>query len=377
MKILIFAGYFYPHKGGLEDYVHKLALGLVKKKYDIDILTTNSEKVQSHEKKDGFNIYRLDCWNFLNNKYPIILPSIKNFKIIKNLLKNNYAFVNTHTRFWMTSSLGLIFSKFNKIPLIHVEHGTCHTEVDSKFISLTNKMVDHTFGSWIVKSAKIRIGVSEASLDFMEHLGKRGDIKISKGLDLKKFKKIKSNLRKKLKIKKEDFVICYIGRAIYAKGVHDLIFAFNNTQKKNLKLLIVGDGDYKSCLKKLADKNRNILFLGEKNEKEVIEILSISNLFVNPSYSEGLPTTVLEAGAVGLPVIATDVGGTKEVIINKKTGLLVKPKNIGSLKDAINKLLENKSLSNKFSRNLNRLIKKEYSYKNMITKFNEVYENEY
>ena len=277
----------------------------------------------------------------------------------------------------MTSSLGLIFSKFNKIPLIHVEHGSCHTEVDSKFISLTNKMVDHTFGSWIVKSARIRIGVSEASLDFMEHLGKRGEIVIPKGLDLKKFKKIKSNLRKKLKIKKEDFVICYIGRLIYAKGVQDLIIAFNNTQKKNVKLLIAGDGDYKSCLKKLADKNRNILFLGEKNEKEVIEILSISNLFINPSYSEGLPTSVLEAGAIGLPVIVTDVGGTREIIINKKTGLLIKPKDIDALTDSINNLFKNKKLSEKLGRNLNNLIKKEYSSEKMITKFNEVYENEY
>ena len=87
-----------------------------------------------------------------------------------------------------------------------------------------------------------------------------------------------------------------------------------------------------------------------------------------------MPTTVLEAGAVGIPVIATGVGGTKEIIINNSTGILIEQKNPSQVKEAIEFFIKNKKKKEEFARNLNNLIKKDYNYNNMINKFVEVYE---
>jgi len=72
-----------------------------------------------------------------------------------------------------------------------------------------------------------------------------------------------------------------------------------------------------------------IIFAGGKAREDVLSLLSESDIFINPSYSEGLPISILEAGAVGLPVIATDVGGTKELIFPHQTGLLIPPQESG------------------------------------------------
>jgi len=380
MKVLIFAGYFYPHKGGLEDYVYRLSKGLIKKGHEIAVVTTNSEKTLNFEIKDKIIIYRLDCWNFLNNKYPVPKLTIRNIKILRKIYNEKYNFVNTHTRFWISSGIGLMFSKLKKVPLVHVEHGTCHTQTDSLFISLINKLIDHTLGSLIVRNAKVRIGVSKSALDFMKHIGREGDIKISKGLELNKFKKKNNGLRKNLKINSKEIIIIGVGRLIYGKGFQDLITGFARLDKKIIKkskLILIGDGDYRKELEELSKRlkiNNKIIFLGEKNEDEIIKLLNITDIFVNPSYSEGMPTTVLEAGAVGIPVIATGVGGTKEIIINNSTGILIEQKNPSQVKEAIEFFIKNKKKKEEFARNLNNLIKKDYNYNNMINKFVEVYE---
>ena len=152
---------------------------------------------------------------------------------------------------------------------------------------------------------------------------------VPNGVDTSIFKKKKTDLKKRLGIPSDYKIITYVGRLIYAKGVQDLISVFPKIKEKcpKTKLLIVGEGDYRGELEKLGNKDKDILFLGQRDD--IVDILNITDVFVNPSYSEGLPTTVLEAAAVGVPIVATDVGGTREIIsnaslINDTKGLLKK-----------------------------------------------------
>ena len=133
-RILVFASYFYPHKGGSEKYIYELYRRLVKdKNFDVDIFTNNTEDVSEFEKLDGLNIYRVSCYHILGRTYPIPKP-FPSFRLLKRLSKNDYSFVNTQTRFWISSFYGYLFSKITKTKLIHTEHGTRHTEFDSFFV---------------------------------------------------------------------------------------------------------------------------------------------------------------------------------------------------------------------------------------------------
>ena len=314
MRIAVFASYFYPHKGGVENYVYEIYSRLVGKDVKVDVITCNTNNSLLEEVYEGLNIYRFDCWNALGGTYPIPKINKRFFQILRKLNKNNYSFVNTQTRFFILSFIGFLYGKIRGIKVIHTEHGTRHTFFSNPVLNLLSKTYDHMIGFLIARFADHNIAISAASGEFSKHLGAKNYEIVYNGVDTNKFKKRETDLKKRLNVDSEYKVITFVGRLIEAKGVQDLIEAFKVVKNKAcVKLIIVGNGNYKNQLMELAAGDRDILFLGEKNEEEIIDVLSIADVFVNPSYSEGLPTSVLEAAACGCAIIATDVGGTKEI----------------------------------------------------------------
>ncbi|MFA5173568.1 MAG: glycosyltransferase family 4 protein [Candidatus Pacearchaeota archaeon] len=357
MKILIFAGYFYPHTGGLESYVLKISQKLIKAGNEITIACPNTENYKESETLEKINIIRFKAIDLMK-VYPIIY--YKN-KILSILSKEKFDLIITNTRFFHTSLIGMKFAKKNKIPWIHIEHGTSFVQTNNPIVWLGSRLYDFTFGKKVLKNADKVICISKDSKRFVQSLVNRDVEVVYNGIEL-------SNIPKYTP-KKQIKNIIFVGRLIYAKGVQDLINAFAQLENKDLKLTIVGDGPYKKDLEELTKKlnlNNRIIFTGEKNKKEVLDLLSKSDLFINPSYSEGLPTSVLEAGAVGLPVIATDVGGTNEVIINNITGILINQKDPKEIKEAIEFYINHPKEKTKYSIALNKLIKSQFDWNKII-----------
>lgn len=314
MHIAVFASYFHPHKGGMEKYAYEIYNRLAKKGVKVDVITCNTNNSLTEEVYEGMNIYRFDCWDALGKTYPIPKINKKFIKIIRKMNITSYSFVNTQTRFFIISFIGFLYGKIRGIKVIHTEHGTRHTFFSNPIFNLLSKIYDHTIGFLITKFSDYNIAISAASGEFSKHLGAKNYFIVYNGIDTEKFKKRDTDLKGRLGVPEDYEIITFIGRLIEAKGIQDLITAFKEVKNKaKVKLLIVGNGNYKDQLMVLATGYKDVLFLGEKNEEEIIDILSITNIFVNPSYSEGLPTSVLEAAACGCAIIASDVGGIKEI----------------------------------------------------------------
>lgn len=355
MKILIFSAYYYPHTGGVETYIKELFSGL-----DVTIITCNTENSKSFEKIDGFDVYRFECYHLINKTYPVLtIKSIKKINTFIKKNKHNFDYVITHTRFFNISLIGTILSKKYCIKHIHFEHGTEHSPIKNPFLNIFGKLYDHIFGRYIIKTATQNVGISKASEKFIKHLCERQTNCIYNSIDTKFFKKTKTSLKKELKINGR--IILFVGRIIYAKGVQDLLEA---TDDIDATIIIMGDGPYRTILEEQYKNRKNILFLGQKNSVQIREFLSIADIFVNPSHAEGLPTSVLEAGSVGVPIIATDVGGTKEIIIDNINGFLIQPKNISELRKKIKTLLYSDKLKKQFSNNISEKIKTDFDWKN-------------
>lgn len=171
----------------------------------------------------------------------------------------------------------------------------------------------------------------------------------SNGIDIKKFNlknfndnDKKRSLQKSLGIDKKDFVFIFVGRLVSDKGVNELITAFNkiNDLHDNVKLLLVGD--YEADLDplnketlRIMEGNANIINTGWVDD--VRPYFSISNTLTFPSYREGFPNVVMQAGAMGLPSIVTNINGCNEIIIEGKNGVIIPVKNS---KDLYNKMLD-------------------------------------
>lgn len=338
MKILLVSNHFYPYKGGLENYVLNLSLGLQEKGHSVTIITYNHKNLPDQETYSKLKIIRLPCWEILGDTYSVPKITSKKYKtLVKRILAEKYDAVLTNTRFFTISFLGMGLAKKMRSKYIHIEHGNKHVIHKNPLVTAIAWMYDQTLGRAVFSGADFVVGISKQCVNFAKKMGAKKTKLIYNSINLSEYKKVKTDLKKKLSISARTKIITYVGRLIYAKGVQDLIKATSNMNK--IKLIIIGSGPYKKELEKLAKETKqDILFTEELEKKDIIKYLSISDLFVNPSYSEGLPTSVLEAAAIGVPIVATDVGGTRE--ITQKN--LVKPGDIEELRKTIQKVIKQK-----------------------------------
>ncbi|MBD3280433.1 glycosyltransferase [Candidatus Dojkabacteria bacterium] len=355
MKILFFSAFYYPHVGGQEKFVQKLSESLVQNKHSVDIITNNTNQVSSMENLNGVTIYRVKCANLLDGRFPI--PIITDFyRVVSKIRKTKYDLIVTNTRFFPLSLLGNLWARKNKFRVLHIEHGTRHVVTSSNFTNFIGELYDHIVGRYIFSCSHHVAAVSKAAQQFVQHIKDREIVYLPNCTDTSYFRQVKSSLRSQFKIRRNNLVVTYVGRLTYAKGVQDLLLALKN--EPHISMIIVGKGEYEQELQKIS---KQAIFVGEKKEDEVREILSITDIFVNPSYSEGLPTSVLEAGSMKIPVIATDVGGTKEILTGRCRDLLIQPQNPKKIRRTVQKLRQAK-VREEYGKELQRKIQTQFSW---------------
>ncbi len=154
----------------------------------------------------------------------------------------------------------------------------------------------------------------------------------------------KEELRTKLNIHNTDFVFIFVGRLVGDKGINELIEAFSRINVCNVKLLLVGEfeNDLDPLLIKTIneiEKNPNIISVGFQSD--VRPYFGISNCLVFPSYREGFPNVVMQAGAMGLPSIVSDINGCNEIIEEGINGTIITIKDTKSLFESMLKMVNN------------------------------------
>jgi len=359
---MIFSGFYLPHVGGAIYDTHVLARGLVDKGYDVEVVTCNTEQSPRTETVDGVRVTRLPCWNLLNGQFPIPKPSMA----LAKLFTRKVELVSTQTRFFTTSFIGLLVAKWQGVPLVHTERGAMHSVVQSRLVDKVSRAYDHTIGSLIVKNSDVCVGLSVEVCAFLEHLGGTIPVRIPLGVHPAFFDRVRDHEHA------GNRTVVYVGRLIHAKGVHDLLEALKRVRQHvpDAALIIVGDGDYRVVLEKQA--GFKVLFLGALSQELVADVLAQADVFVHPSYSEGQPSAVAEASAIGLPVVATDVGGTRELVEDGVTGYLVPPRDVGVLADRILDLLTDTSKAANMGRAGREKMKRDYQWQTMVDSYDKL-----
>jgi glycosyltransferase involved in cell wall biosynthesis len=176
-----------------------------------------------------------------------------------------------------------------------------------------------------------------------------------------------NNLKSDLKIPDDVTLLLYVGRMARSKGLIELVRAFDILQLQNSKLhlLLVGNLDEKDLLPneitKIILNSERITFVGHK--KDVRPYMYMSDIFIFPSYREGLPQSLLQACAMGKCCIATNIDGCNEIISNQVNGLLVPVKDIGAIINAINCIIESPTKQKSYGRAAQEFVKRNYDQK--------------
>lgn len=298
--------------------------------------------------------------------------------ISKYLEKNIEKVSLVHSHHSYPDGYGLInFCKKRKIPMIVEIHGDMLISNLIKNKGLAKKNITtFNFSSKIICiSKKIyhfaeKNGISKKKLEY-----------IPLGVDIKGFKpRDKEILRRDLNFKEEK-IILFVGRLTTEKGIFELIMAFKkllfSTKTNNVRLIITGYGPDENRIKSYA-KELNIFdkitFTGSLYGEELEKFYALSDIFVLPSYNEGRPMVINEAMASECAIIATNVGGIPEQIIDGVNGYVIEPRDNELLFNKMNFLIQNEKIMERMGLNSRkRVIEEGWTWEDYAKKVNLVY----
>jgi len=316
-NIFVFSSFYKPHLGGVEKYVENFYQRLTNHK--VTIITSKYEnRLKSKEKDGNLNIVRIDSIQILKDKYYI--PTFKGYKKIKELIRDSGRSnieIHTHTRFYLTNFLATLLARKYKVNHYHFEHGSSFVQDGSSIVRLFAYIFDQTLGKYILKKSDLVFPISEGVRKFLNKNYKN----IKFGPTLYNSYDFKGREYKN-SAKPTNPKLLFVGRLVKSKGVYELVKAVKILKEENFPftLTLIGDGSEKESLTKYIEDNnlnKHIILKGRLPYEETQSEFPKYDIFINPSYTEGLPTTVLEALFNNLLIIATDVGGTNEIIPKK------------------------------------------------------------
>lgn len=182
------------------------------------------------------------------------------------------------------------------------------------------------------------------------------------GVDLTHYVRSEELKVKSEKLRSDRFTFLFVGRIVKDKGINELCQAFDKLSKKTpVRLVLVGK--YEDTLDPISDASRDIIktnafieYVGPQYGEDLLAYYAAADCFVFPSYREGFPNTVLEAGAMGLPSVVTDINGSREIIEDGKNGVIVPSQNAEALYEAMQKMLIDKEKREYMASNARKMI---------------------
>jgi len=362
-------------------FVYGLAKYLVKDGYNVGVVCPSSSLTKRFEVIDEIKVYRFDYiipralqnvaygdGIFPNLRRSVLarieLPLFLFFFLLKAMILCRGCSL-IHAHFIFSGSIAIFVGKIYRIPIVLTAHGS---DVDC----LEKSRVLRRFGIFILRRVQRVIAVSNSLKQKMVDVGISPDkiTVIPNGVDILKFKGTKQD--------RTTSRLLWVGRLIEEKGVVYLIEAMKwvNIEIPKIKLILIGEGRLKGRLKRLAERlSVQVEFMGELPNSDVLRWMEDVDLFILPSLHEGLPLVLLEAMASCLPVVATSIGGIKDVVVDGETGILIPPKNPYLLAEKIIYLMKNEDLRRRMGENGRERVARHFTWDRIVKDTSRIYKD--
>jgi len=282
-------------------------------------------------------------------------PSFMISSFLKTKFKKNFDIVHAHN---IPSALAMKNSSGKKILTIHGIFSEQIDQLHGKTSGNISKKYEKDALSW----ADVITVISKESYNYYTSLGYKV-IQIPNAIEISFM-----SIDKDRKYEKQ---VIFAGRLSKEKGIKTLIEICKNLPN-NIHLIIIGDGPEAENIKKLELSQNNIHYLGSKNHQQTISLIKGSDVLIQPSFLEGISTTILESMACKTAIIASNVGGNLELIQDQESGILLEPTNSEMFREKIIELISDQSLRDKYSTKSYENVKK-YDWKNIGMQYLELY----
>jgi glycosyltransferase involved in cell wall biosynthesis len=365
--------------GGSPDIVRLMCAQLDPQRYDNRLITGPSLHLSLETNKflDRYRDQTQIVFSLKRDILPLddLRALIELYRIFR---REKFDIVHTHTA--KAGVLGRLAARLAGIPhIIHTPHG--HNfygyfgPLGSKLVILIEKWLS-------LFTDKIMTLTELERKDYVTFRVCRPEkiTVINSGIELEKFRNIQidqTQKRAEFSIGPEEIVIGMMGRLEPVKGPEFLIEAAKAVIERipKIKFLIVGEGSLRERLEERCYQLRihdRVIFTSWR--EDIPEILSILDVVVLPSLNEAVGRILIEAGALGKPVVATYVGGIPEIVKDKETGILVSPKSVTDLAQALIALARDENRRNQMGQAARRWIDDKFSSTRMIAQIARLYE---
>lgn len=366
MKLLVFSPYYPPHIGGLESHAEEFNRHLAARGVEICVLTPRlpKEAPEKTRAEYGTVILRFPAFEPIHT-YPV--PKFWSpafWKILREARAFLPDIVVSRTRFFSTSVCAVLFSKIRRIPHLHIEHGSDFVHFKSALKTRIAIGYDISIGRYILRAPRTVVANSLASAAFVKTLSKREAVVIYRGIETDRIEEIRPDIHS-LAAKSGKTAIGFIGRLVDGKGVSLLLSALSKIERDDFVCYLVGDGPERAPLEafvRASHLEKRVTFFGYQRPEHAISILKACDIIVNPSFSEGIPTSIIEAALCKKAIIASDVGGTREIITGNQDGCLVAPGNIPLLQEKLEYLLGSPEARKRFGENAFEAVKDRFNW---------------
>lgn len=328
--------------------------------FDVVAVSSPGEDLEIVKKEEGVRVEAIE----MTRQITPLKDLISLFRLFLFLRKEKPQILHTHTP--KAGTIGILAAKLAGVPhRLHTVAGLPLLETKGKKRKLLDAVEKMTYAC-ATKVYPNSQGLYEIILengyttaDKLKVIGKGS----SNGIDTSFFDPTKISEEEKIKRKQSlnldenDFVFVFVGRLVGDKGMNELVSAFSELSKLQLKktpkLVLVGpmeeelDPLLPETMKEIQS-HPQIQSLGF--QQDVRPYFAISDCLVFPSYREGFPNVVMQAGAMGLPAIVSDINGCNEIINDGKNGRIVPPKNQESLFEAMKEIIENPQKRNQWAK---------------------------
>jgi len=363
MKIAHISMFFLPSLGGVEQVIYELAKRQIKDGHEVHVFCCDSDKNKRIEKKeeiiDEIHVHRVPyfirlsfnthIWPRLPQKFMEVTKKINGFDVI-------HSHVSGHLYVYQIGKMA------KKLKILHIHTTHCPwtgMEFRPKILWPFIFMNDFMFNKKTFRKMNKIVAITPWELSILKKfvINEKKIKIIPNGMDGILYKKILDNQFKKKYGIKEKKIVLFFGRLNPTKGPDKFAKASINLTKsgkaKDIAFVWVGpDEGMASKIIEMIKPYKNMHYLGPIRGKEkVAEMYQASDVYVLPSYREGLPLTLFEAMASGLPIIASPVNGIPFEMSEPENGFFVKYGDIEELEKKILRILEDNKLAKKISAN--------------------------
>lgn len=404
MKILHILAHSYPYLTGYSIRTHYILLTEQKSGIDVFPVTYPSKffSYMFEDTIDGITYYHINIKNSFLLALPIIrtiytMPQFKNK--VKELIQNiKPDIIHSHSP-KSVGLAGLSISKFNRIPFIYEVRGLWEETalalnkdrgIIAYYLSKIRAYISKFVDNFIFKRADAVVVISQGLKRDIIKRGLKIDYAkifvVPNGVDTSLFSPIEKdiNILNALKIKNE-VVIGYISSIRKIEGLDFLIKAIKKLNQKNIKVIIVGEGEERKNLELLVKKlnlEDKVIFVGKVPHDKIRRYYSIIDIFVVPRTKDYVcqvvtPLKPFEAMAMRKCLLISNVGGLTELVNNKKTGMVFEAENIEDLAGKLAYLIENKNIREELAENALNWVKNERDWVKIVETYTDIYKKVY